>query len=67
MGSVSLFVKAYPQRSMRWRSKSNLARRYICLLIHLSLLTLPSVWPLLSGRLSAASTAARSRSIPCAN
>ena len=36
-------VKDHPQSSMRWRSKSNLARPYICLLIVLSLLTLPSV------------------------
>ena len=67
LGSGPICVKTHPQSSMRWRRRANVARPYICLLMVLSLLTLPSVCPLLSGRLSAASTAVKSRRIPCAN
>jgi putative transposase len=47
----------------RLRSRSNLARPYICRFSALSRVTCPSVWPLLQGSASAAATAARSCSI----
>ncbi len=51
----------------RSRSRSKLARPYICRLISFSRLTCPSVWPLLQGSDNAATTASRSLWIPAAN
>ena len=63
-------MRSFPRRSIlkaacnrRWRSKGNEARPYIACLMSLSFVICPSTCPLLSSRLRAASTAARSRSM----
>src|SRR4051812_47588466 len=64
-GSPALCVD-HAARRTRWRSRSKLARPYICRLISLSRVIWPSAWPLLQGVVSAARIAAPSCSSPAA-
>src|SRR3954467_3980918 len=65
-GSPALCVDHAARRTRR-RSRSKLARPYICRLISLSRVICPSAWPLLQGVVSAAWIAAPSCSSPAAN
>src|SRR4051794_18133643 len=64
-GSPALCVD-HAARRTRWRSRSKLARPYICRLISLSRVICPSAWPLLQGVVSAARITAPSCSSPAA-
>lgn len=57
----------YAARNARFRSRSKFARLYVCRLTSLSLVTWPSVCPLLQASDMAASTACLSRLNPSAN
>src|SRR4051794_31355497 len=65
-GSPAVCVDHAARRTRR-RSRSKLARPYICRLINLSRVICPSAWPLLQGVVSAARIAAPSCSSPAAN
>src|SRR4051794_35636530 len=65
LGSPALFVD-HAARRTRWRSRSKLARPYICRLINLSGVICPSAGPLLKGVVSAARIAAPSCPSPAA-
>src|SRR3954469_21787553 len=62
-GSDTLFLLVYAAARTRWRSRSKLARPYICRFTSLSLLIRPSTGPVLHGKRRAAATAAWSRAM----